>query len=94
MRAFGLSAKMLLPMACNRWVLPNPVPPYKNSGLVIGSPGFLATFKAAERANSLDFPPTKLSNKYCGLRPERKVLFSISAVELTALCAACTVCCA
>ena len=71
MRALGLSDKILLPMACNKWVLPSPVPPYKNSGLVIGSPGFLATFNPAERASSLDLPPTKFSNKYCGLRLER-----------------------
>jgi hypothetical protein len=48
-------------MACIRWVLPKPTPPYKNSGLKVTGPAS-ATRRAAAWASSFGLPTTKLSN--------------------------------
>src|SRR5579859_7223616 len=50
-------------MACIKWVLPMPTPPYRNSGLYAFE-GCSATAREAACANSFDFPTTKLSNVY------------------------------
>ena len=52
-------------MACMRCVLPNPTPPYRNSGLnVTAVPS--ATRRAAACANSFGFPTIKLSKVNLG----------------------------
>ena len=57
-RRSGLLARICQAIACIRWVLPRPTPPYRNSGLKGASPASLARWQAAA-ASSLDLPTTK-----------------------------------
>ena len=59
---FALFFNMKWAMACIRWVLPSPTPPYIKRGLYI-SPGDSATARAAAWARLL-FPPTTKVSKY------------------------------
>ena len=59
--ACGLFLIISLPVACIKWVLPKPTPPYKNRGLYF-SPGWLATAWQVAYARSLLDPTIKLSN--------------------------------
>ena len=59
--SFGLTLFFCHAIACIKWVLPNPTPPYKNKGLN-GTSCESATLLQAEKANSLDFPTTKSLN--------------------------------
>ena len=60
-RIDGRLARIALPAANIRWVLPRPVPPYSISGLWLRSPGFCAACQAAARPSWLLRPSTKLS---------------------------------
>ncbi len=55
----GLSSMSLFPIACMRWVLPSPGPPYMKSGLNVVARSFV-TASAAARANLLLLPDTKV----------------------------------
>ena len=68
-----LFCKILFTIACIKWVLPKPTPPYKNNGLY-DSPGLSATAIAAACAKRLLLPTTNVSKVYFGLR----VLFEVS----------------
>src|SRR5688500_9512978 len=53
-------------MACMRWVLPRPTPPYRKSGSY-DREGDAATARAAACANWFDEPTTNVSNVNRGL---------------------------
>ena len=57
-----LWARKLWPIACSKWVLPRPVPPWMNSGLKFTA-GELARVRAAVAATSLAFPTTNVSKR-------------------------------
>ena len=57
-RLRGNLATTALPMACIRWVLPSPTPPYRNSGLYAW-PGRSATDSDAAWASRLADPTMK-----------------------------------
>src|SRR5213595_2313664 len=61
------------PMACIKWVLPRPTPPYTKRGLYVRA-GACATARAAACAISLFGPTTKDSNVFRGLRPRTLAL--------------------
>ena len=69
---FLLCTNISFAIACIKWVLPKPTPPYKKSGLYDVA-GASATANAAACANLLLFPTTKLSNVYLGFKLEFKV---------------------
>ena len=48
-------------IACIKWVLPNPTPPYKNKGLN-GTSLASETLLAAAKASSFGFPTMKFAN--------------------------------
>src|SRR6266550_7936917 len=56
------------PMACIKWVLPRPTPPYTKRGLYVRA-GACATARLAACAISLFGPTTKDSNVFRGLSP-------------------------
>src|SRR5256886_10182305 len=56
------------PMACIKWVLPRPTPPYTKRGLYVRA-GAWATARLAACAISLFGPTTKDSNVFRGLSP-------------------------
>ena len=64
---FALFFNMKWAMACIRWVLPSPTPPYIKRGLYI-SPGDSATARAAAWARLLFPPTTKVSKVYLGFK--------------------------
>src|SRR5512132_848594 len=65
---FFLFAQTNWPMACMRWVLPKPTPPYMKRGLYVRA-GACATARLAACAISLFGPTTKDSNVFRGLSP-------------------------
>src|SRR5881409_2350300 len=65
---FFFFAHTYCPMACIKWVLPRPTPPYTKRGLYVRA-GACATARAAACAISLFGPTTKDSNVFRGLRP-------------------------
>ena len=65
------------PIACIKWVLPNPTSPYKNSGLY-DVPGASATAKEAACANLLLLPTTNVSNVYFGFKELFETPISLS----------------
>ena len=65
--AFLLFFNISFPIACIKWVLPSPTPPYKNKGLYEVA-GASATAKAAACAKELLLPTTKLLKVYFGFR--------------------------
>src|SRR5256886_16160291 len=56
------------PMACIKWVLPRPTPPYTKRGLYVRA-GACATARLAACAISLFGPTTNDSNVFRGLSP-------------------------
>src|SRR5438046_9262462 len=56
------------PMACIKWVLPRPTPPYTKRGLYVRA-GACATARLAACAISLFGPTTKDSNVFRGFNP-------------------------
>src|SRR5207247_5611257 len=65
---FFFIAHTYCPMACIKWVLPRPTPPYTNRGLYVRA-GACATARLAACAISLFGPTTKDSNVFRGLSP-------------------------
>ena len=63
-------------IACIKWVLPNPTPPNKKSGLK-ETELFTLTFLAAANANSFDFPTTKFLNVNLGSKGEEPSLLNL-----------------
>ena len=61
-RAPRLRARKAWPMACSRWVLPRPVPPWMNNGLKL-TVGDVASVCAAVAATSLALPTMKVSKR-------------------------------
>src|SRR5438093_8475590 len=61
------------PMACIKWVLPRPTPPYTKRGLYVRA-GACATARLAACAISLFGPTTNDSNVLRGLRPRALLL--------------------
>ena len=61
-RADGRRSRKAWPMACSRWVLPRPVPPWMNNGLNATRLGG-GERPAAVAATSLALPTTKVSNR-------------------------------
>src|SRR5438045_9171057 len=61
------------PMACIKWVLPSPTPPYTRRGLYVRA-GACATARLAACAISLFGPTTKDSNVFRGLSPRTLAL--------------------
>ncbi len=59
-RRCGCFSRRFQAMACIRWVLPRPTPPYRNSGLN-GTVSLSATRRAAAKASSLGLPTTKFA---------------------------------
>ena len=59
--ADGLFSNIWLPIACIKWVFPNPTPPYIKNGLNF-NPGASETPFAAACANWLFVPTTNVSN--------------------------------
>ena len=55
----GYLSLISTPIACAKWVLPRPTPPYINKGLKEVPPGLFATAIPADRANLLESPSTK-----------------------------------
>src|SRR5213594_2588999 len=65
---FFFFAHTYCPMACIKWVLPRPTPPYTKRGLYVRA-GACATARLAACAISLFGPTTNDSNVLRGLRP-------------------------
>src|SRR5216117_3335506 len=65
---FFFFAHTYCPMACIKWVLPRPTPPYTKRGLYVRA-GACATARLAACAISLFGPTTKDSNVFRGLSP-------------------------
>src|SRR6266513_2110803 len=65
---FFFFAHTYCPMACIKWVLPRPTPPYTKRGLYVRA-GDCATARLAACAISLFGPTTKDSNVFRGLSP-------------------------
>src|SRR5213592_148680 len=65
---FFFFAHTYCPMACIKWVLPRPTPPYTKRGLYVRA-GVCATARLAAWAISLFGPTTKDSNVFRGLSP-------------------------
>ena len=55
-------------MACIKWVLPRPTPPYKNNGLN-ATFSLSAVRRATANASSFGLPTTKFAKVYLGSRP-------------------------
>src|SRR6266581_7640902 len=65
---FFFFAHTYCPMACIKWVLPRPTPPYTKRGLYVRA-GACATARLAACAISLFGPTTKDSNVFRGFNP-------------------------
>ena len=61
-RRRGRRARKSWPMACSKWVLPRPVPPWMNNGLKL-TVSAVASVWAAVAATSLALPTTNVSKR-------------------------------